>query len=310
MSSATAVLYDHPGPKAKLRNNIITVIFLLILAYIVYYVVDTLNDKGQLTAEKWEPFLTGNMWTQALLPGIWNTLKAAFLSVVIALPIGAIFGIARLSDQAWIRVPAGVVVEFFRAIPVLVLMIFANGVFVAIFGFANALTATVAALVLYNMSVLAEVFRSGILSLPRGQSEASLAIGMSKSQMMTIVLLPQAITAMLPAIVSQLVVILKDTALAGIFIGLEELRRAGAAAASSYKNLVPMYIVIALLYIAMNLALTSLASVLEKRGRRKRGGRRTPMLVETGDGGAGLGPGPNPTHVIVPASNPEDKRNL
>ncbi len=306
MSDATAVLYDYPGPKAKVRNNIITVIFLLILAYILWYVYDTLEGKGQLTAAKWEPFLTGDMWTKALLPGIWTTLKAAFISVIIALPIGAVFGIARLSDQAWIRVPAGVVVEFFRAIPVLVLMIFANAVFVTIFGFASALTATVTALVLYNMSVLAEVFRSGILSLPKGQSEAALAIGMSKGQMMSIILLPQAITAMLPAIVSQLVVILKDTALAGIFIGLEELRRAGGAAASSYKNLVPIYIVVALIYIAMNLALTSLASVLEKRGRRRRGGRQTPMLIET----EAAVPGLAVDATIASAAPPENKKHL
>lgn len=306
MSSTTAVLYDHPGPKAKVRNNIITVIFLLILAYILWYVYDTLNSKGQLTAAKWDPFLTADMWTQALLPGIWTTIKAAFFSVIIALPIGAIFGIARLSDQPWIRVPAGIVVEFFRAIPVLVLMIFANAVFVAIFGFASALTATVTALVLYNMSVLAEVFRSGILSLPQGQSEASLAIGLSKSQMMTIVLLPQAITAMLPAIVSQLVVILKDTALAGIFIGLEELRRAGGAAASSYKNFVPMYIVIALIYIALNLALTSIAGVLEKRGRRRRGGHQAPLLVETGAAVPGMSLDPT---IAVP-DPPTGKKHL
>jgi glutamate transport system permease protein len=273
MSKATAVLYDHPGPKARLRNNVLSAIFLVLLALGVWWIVDTLEGKGQLRAALWEPFLTSQMWTTYLLPGLWNTLKAALFSVVIALPIGALLGIARLSDHAWIRVPAGVVVEFFRAIPVLILMVFAFGFTVTVLDVADPLYAVVIALVLYNGSVLAEVFRAGILSLPRGQSEASLAIGMTKSQMMQIVLLPQALTAMLPAIVSQLVVVLKDTALGGILIGFVELRRVAGTAASFYKNVVPIYIVIAVIYILLNLALTSLASYLENRARRKRAGR-------------------------------------
>ncbi|WP_111765024.1 amino acid ABC transporter permease [Nakamurella deserti] len=273
MSKATAVLYDHPGPRARLRNNVLSAVFLVLLALGVWWVIATLEDKGQLRAALWKPFLTSQMWTTYLLPGLWNTLKAALFSVVIALPIGALLGIARLSDHAWIRVPAGVVVEFFRAIPVLILMVFAFGFTVTVLDVADPLYAVVIALVLYNGSVLAEVFRAGILSLPRGQSEASLAIGMTKSQMMQIVLLPQALTAMLPAIVSQLVVVLKDTALGGILIGFVELRRVAGTAASFYKNVVPIYIVIAVIYILLNLALTSLASYLENRARRKRAGR-------------------------------------
>ncbi len=126
-------------------------------------------------------------------------------------------------------------------------------------------------LVLYNGTVLAEVFRAGVRALPRGQTEASMAIGLRKTQMMTQVLLPQAVTTMLPAMVSQLVVILKDTALGGILVGYAELRRAAGTSASNYKNLLPTYIVIAVVYILLNLLLTSAASVLEKRTRRIRG---------------------------------------
>jgi glutamate transport system permease protein len=296
VSSATAVLYDHPGPKARRRNNVLSALFLVLLALGIWWVISTLEGKGQLRAALWKPFLTSQMWTTYLLPGLWNTLKAAVFSVVIALPIGALLGIARLSDHAWIRVPAGVVVEFFRAIPVLILMVFAFGLTVSALGVADPLYAVVIALVLYNGSVLAEVFRAGILSLPRGQSEAALAIGLTKTQMMQIVLLPQALTAMLPAIVSQLVVVLKDTALGGILIGFVELRRVAGTAASFYKNVVPIYIVIAVIYILLNLALTSLAGYLENRARRKRAGRddrptdpaptveasQAPGLTETG----------------------------
>lgn len=290
MSKATAVLYDHPGPKARIRNNVLSAVFLVLLALALWWIVATLEGKGQLRAALWKPFLTSQMWTTYLLPGLWNTLKAAIFSVVIALPIGALLGIARLSDHRWIRVPAGVIVEFFRAIPVLILMVFAFGFTVSVLDIADPLLAVVIALVLYNGSVLAEVFRAGILSLPKGQSEASLAIGMTKSQMMQIVLLPQALTAMLPAIVSQLVVVLKDTALGGILIGFVELRRVAGTAASFYKNVVPIYIVVAVIYILLNLALTTFAGYLENRARRKRAGR---------DGGA-----PDATQLTEAAQAP------
>ncbi|MEO5833838.1 MAG: amino acid ABC transporter permease [Nakamurella sp.] len=291
MSKATAVLYDYPGPRARLRNNILSGVFLILLGLALWWVIDTLAGKGQLRAALWKPFLTSEMWTTYLLPGLVNTLKAAIFSVVIALPIGALLGIARLSDHAWLRIPAGVIVEFFRAIPVLILMVFAFGFTVSALGVADPLYAVVIALVLYNGSVLAEVFRAGILSLPKGQSEASLAIGLTKSQMMQIVLLPQAFTAMLPAIVSQLVVVLKDTALGGILIGFVELRRVAGTAASFYRNVVPVYIVIAVVYILLNLTLTSLAGYLENRARRKRASRGK------GDGAAPL---PTPATAQAP----------
>ena len=156
----------------------------------LWWVLSTMAEKHQLDGEKWKPFVTDSrIWTTYLLPGLKNTLIAAALSIVIALPIGALFGIARLSDHKWIRVPAAVVVEFFRAIPVLILMIFAasstqRSPTVEIDSVP--LYAIITGLVLYNGSVLAEVVRAGILSLPNGQTEAAKALGMRKTQTMTL----------------------------------------------------------------------------------------------------------------------------
>ena len=272
------VLYDYPGPKAKRVNLIAAIIFGILLALGVWWVLATLNGKGQLDWAKWKPFVQGRTWTTYLLPGLWNTVKAAALSVIIALPFGALLGIARLSDHAWVRWPAGVIVEFFRAIPVLILMLFAFTLWFTWFSSSSPLAGVVIGLVLYNGSVLAEVVRAGILSLPKGQSEAAVAIGLRKSQVMTSILLPQAVTVMLPAVISQLVVVLKDTALGGILVGYVELRRAGATAASAYKNLLPTYVVIALIYIALNLALSFLAGLLERKLRNRGGGSGKPAL--------------------------------
>jgi glutamate transport system permease protein len=184
----TSVLYDAPGPKAKRRNLLFSVVFFVLLALVLWWVWQTMDDKGQLELSLWKPFTTSEAWTTYLLPGLADTLKAAALSIVIALPLGAVFGIARMSDHRWVRIPAGVVVEFFRAIPVLLLMLFANEFYVRSTGIPSddrPLYAVVTGLVLYNASVLAEVVRAGILALPRGQTEAAYAIGLSKGQTMT-----------------------------------------------------------------------------------------------------------------------------
>lgn len=281
MSERATVLYDIPGPRARRLNVILSVAFGVVLAALLWWVLSIVASKNQLTAEKWSPFLEAENWTTYLLPGLWATLQAAAVSVVIALPIGALLGIARLSDHGWVRWPAGIVVEFFRSIPVLILMVFAFQLWFAIFSWSSPFAAVVIALVLYNGSVLAEVVRAGILAVPRGQTEAASAIGLRKSQVMTIILLPQAITSMLPAVVSQLVVIVKDTALGGIFVGYVELRRAAGTSASNYGNLLPTYVVIAVIYILINLALGRLSTYLERK-LSSRGG--TQIVIGGGDG--------------------------
>jgi glutamate transport system permease protein len=273
--STQSVLYDAPGPKAKARNVLYSVIFLALLALVAYFVYAGFNAKGQWAAALWKPFIQGSTWTQFLLPGLVNTLKAAGLAIVLALPIGALFGIGRLSEHKWIRWPANAIVEFFRAIPVLLLMVFAAefyAYYTDIDTDNRPLFAAVTGLVLYNASVLAEVFRAGILSLPKGQQEAASALGLRKTQTMLSVLLPQAVTLMLPAIISQLVVVLKDTALAGqLTINYTELIRTSGGITGNFANTIPTLIVVAIIYIVLNLILSGLASKLEQRlSRRKK----------------------------------------
>ncbi|MFC9164346.1 amino acid ABC transporter permease [Streptomyces fungicidicus] len=282
----TSVLYDAPGPRAKRRNVILSVVFIAALALVLWWVYRTMDDKGQLDWALWKPFTESQAWTTYLLPGLVNTLKAAALAMIIALPLGAVLGIARLSDHRWVRVPAGIVVEFFRAIPVLMLMLFANEIYVRSTDIPSddrPLYAVVTGLVLYNASVLAEIVRAGIVSLPKGQAEAGYAIGLRKSQTMKSILLPQAVTAMLPAIVSQLVVIVKDTALGGALLNFTELLNSRGTLAANYANVVPSFIVVAVIYIVLNFILTSFASWLEKRLRRSKRGTGAVLGAEDVD---------------------------
>ncbi|MBB3075632.1 amino acid ABC transporter permease [Streptomyces violarus] len=295
----SSVLYDAQGPRAKRRNAVLTVVFVVAAAALLWWVFGTLKDKGQLEWALWEPFFSGTeAWSTYIWPGLLNTLKAAALAVIIAMPLGAVLGIARLSDHVWVRVPAAVVVEFFRSIPVLVLMIFGLALFAEYTNVSSddrPLYAVVTGLVLYNASVLAEIVRAGILSLPKGQSEAAQAIGLRKGQLMRLILLPQAVTAMLPAIVSQLVVIVKDTALGGAVLTYSELLSSANTMSGYYgANIIASFTVVAVIFIALNFALTSFASWLERRLRQAKkstgavvGANDAQIAGTTGAGGGG-----------------------
>ncbi|WP_250001635.1 ABC transporter permease subunit [Actinoplanes sp. M2I2] len=294
--STDAVLYDHPGPKAKARNLVLTIVFGIALLGLLYWIYSRFDEEGQWAGSLWKPFTEGSTWTDYILPGLKGTLQAAAVAMVLSLAFGIIFAVGRLSDHWWVRVPAGVVVEFFRAVPLLLLMFF-------IFFGVPFLTeqpmsifwAVVIGLTLYNGSVLAEAFRAGVYSVPRGQSEAAYAIGMRKGQVMTHILIPQAARAMLPVIVSQLVVLVKDTAL-GYIISYSELIQLGVNNLSAnYGNVLQAAIVAAVIYIVVNTILTTFAGWLSRRTRRKgrapraAGATTQQATIEPGLGGGGGG---------------------
>ncbi|MEU7902066.1 amino acid ABC transporter permease [Actinoplanes sp. NPDC049118] len=290
--STDAVLYDHPGPRAKIRNAALTVVFGIGLLALLYWVYLKFDEKGQWAAALWKPFTEASTWTDYLLPGLSATLRAAAVAMVLSLIFGLVFSVGRLSDHRWLSVPAGMVVEFFRAVPLLLLMFFIfYGVPFITESPMPPFWAVVAGLTLYNGSVLAEAFRAGIKSVPRGQSEAAYAIGMRKGQVMSEILMPQAARAMLPVIVSQLVVLVKDTAL-GYIIGYPELLQSVNNLAANFGNIVAAAIVAAIIYIAVNATLTAFAGWLERRTRRQgkapkaTGGSVLAAAAETG-GAAG-----------------------
>ncbi|MER8038660.1 amino acid ABC transporter permease [Streptomyces hydrogenans] len=259
-----SALYDVPGPQARRRHLLYgvasTVVILGIAAWILYLLFDT----DQFTAVKWRPFLYEGI-QELLLEGLGNTLKAFALAAVFSLALGAVLATGRLSDHRPVRWIATLLVEFFRAMPVLVMIFF---IFVALK--VQPLPALVAGLTLYNGSVLAEVFRTGVHAVPRGQGEAAYALGMRKTQVMTWVLVPQAVRAMLPAIISQLVVALKDTSL-GYLITYEEFLHAGKLIASNLDYdlpFIPVVLVISPIYIGMCMLLSWFATWVARRERR------------------------------------------
>lgn len=264
-----SVLYDAPGPRAIARNRILGVVTVVVVAAILGWVIWRFAESGQFTAEKWEIFSYGTIWMQ-FLEATGRTLAAFAAAAVGALVLGFVLAIGRLSEHAWIRIPVGVVVELLRAVPVLVFMMLLYYGLPVIGVKMPTYWAVVVALVAYNGSVLAEVIRGGVESLPRGQREAGYAIGLRKAGVLRLVLLPQAIRAMLPVIIAQLVVTLKDTAL-GFIITYPELlflvKQLGSQAPYG-SPLIPSAIVGGAIYVVLCLALSYIAFLAERATRR------------------------------------------
>ncbi len=269
--SAQAVLFDAPGPKARRRHFLLTIVGAVIIAGVLGLVLYQLGVTGQLDADKWTPFLTASAWTNYLIPGLIGTFTAAILSVVLAGLLGLALGIGRLSQVRWVRWVSGTIVEFFRAVPVLIMMIFLFYALQALRWFrfdVNPLLAVVIALTLYNGSVIAELVRSGVNSLPKGQGEAGLSIGLTAGQTLRAIQMPQALVAMLPALIGQLVVVVKDSAL-GYQITYGELLNWSKTLGSAFANTVPAYLVAAAIFILINWSLTRFASWVERRLRQR-----------------------------------------
>ncbi|WP_432836336.1 amino acid ABC transporter permease [Dactylosporangium sp. CA-092794] len=285
----TNVLYDLPGPRARLRYRLIGVVSGLAIVALLAYIVWRFYETGQFDAVKWEQFEYTEIQKQ-LLDGYLTTLRAAGTAAVLALVFGALLATGRLSDHAVFRAPATLVVELFRAIPLLVLIFFAYYGPIQLNYKVGPFWPLVVGLTLYNGAVLAEIFRAGILAVAKGQSEAAYALGLRKTQAMTSILLPQAVRAMLPAIVSQVVVLLKDTAL-GFIIQLPELLYVGKQIGGRLPfglPYVPSYLVVAAIYITTCGLLSWFAFWLQKRltggPRRRTTAKEVPLTTEMGAG--------------------------
>lgn len=264
MSAPTQVLFDEPGPKARRNNIILSIVSAIVLAGLVAFVIWKFADAGQLDSAKWYPFTFAQIQL-VLLKGMGATLKVAVVASVLALVVGVVFALLRLSSKKAISVPGTVVLEFFRGVPVL-LLIFA--MFLIFGNTIGAFWSVVIGLTLYNGMVLAEIIRAGILAVPKGQREAAMAIGLRPGQVMSLVLMPQALRAMMPTIIAQIVVLLKDSAL-GFIVTYQDLLYQVNLIGREYNNLLPTFLVGAVLFIIINMIVAGIARWLEKRLQRK-----------------------------------------
>jgi len=277
MSTSTTVLADDLGPRGKRNVLIASIVAALAIVALLVVALQRLNDTGQLDRIKWEP-LTQWPVQKFLLLGLVTTLKVAAVSMVLAMLIGALMALGRLAKNGPTRWLAGIYVELFSALPLLLLILFS---FIALprYGLAfDPFWYLVMGLVLYNSAMLAEVFRAGILSLDRGQSEAAMSLGMTYWQSMLLVVIPQAARRMIPSIVSQLVVLMKDTSL-GFVIAVEELLRRGRSTGEFFVNPLQTLVVVALMYLIVSVSLSRFAIYLGNRQRRKPRAASPPIVM-------------------------------
>lgn len=285
------VLYDEPGPRARRRIRIGTIVGSVVILALVALAVRQLAQRDQFSMDKWGPLISpanenfAAVW-RVIGEGLVNTVQAAILAMLFSVVIGTIIAIGRLSLGKTGRIPLIGLVEFLRGVPVVVSIYFTSRVlpdFVDTSDWIGGeqLWFLVIGLTLYNSVIFAEIVRAGVLSLPGGQREAALAIGLTNGQTMRTVLLPQAFRTMLPAIISQLVVVLKDTSLIAVVGNYEELLGAGERLYVILANPIQMFTVIALIYILINYALSRFAQFLENRLSRASGSAAAKIEQET-----------------------------
>lgn len=260
------MLYDEPGPRGRRRILIGSIVGGALVLAVAAVVVGRLSDAGQFRREFWEPFTRAGV-QRILFNGLLATLRAAGVSLVLALALGVLLAAARLSERRWLRAAARVFVDVFRGLPLLLLVFFAflglprAGIEIGPFG------ALVLALSVYNGAVISELVRAGVNAVPAGEVEAALSLGLARRTVFRLIQLPQAVRSMLPSIISQLVVLLKDTSL-GFIVAYEELLRSGRLIYTNIGNVIPTAIVVASIYIVVNMTLGGLATLVERRQRR------------------------------------------
>jgi len=269
----TRALTDAMGPRGRRRAAVASVVTAAAIAGLIALAIVRVVDRGQLDWDRWRVVLLWGGFSQ-LLDGLGVTLEAAAVSIVLAMAVGVLMAAGRLAPFRPVRWLAGAYVELFRAIPIL-LMIIAAYLILPVYGLGlSQFWSLVLALTVYNGAVLGEIFRAGVLSLERGQAEAARAVGLSGPQTAWSVVLPQAARRMAPVIVSQLVTMLKDTTL-GTAIGMQDLLARGTQLGGS-RSILQALVVVAVMYMLVNLALSRLARYLEVRQRRRyRAGRIT-----------------------------------
>lgn len=278
--SVPIVLFDVPGPRARRLSLVSSIIAGVLILLGLGWIALTLaapRESGGITLpgyfdpSRWDILADPEVWSFIFFQGVLGTLRAALTAAVFALILGVIFSLLRSSEIAWIRIPTAVVLEFLRGMPVLLMMLF-----ILLVMSTDPFWAVVAALSLYNGALIGEALRAGLASLPRGQREAGLSLGMRPLQSKMLVEFPQAFRQMLPIIVAQLVVLLKDTSL-GYIVGYTELLRVTMNnLASFYGNryLFTFFVITLVLYLAMNLSLSWFARWLSKRTASKSSGKR------------------------------------
>ena len=266
--TARDMLYEEPGPKAKLRIRVVTGISLAAIAALAVVVIRQFYITGQLDPKYWSFFARATTWT-FLGKGLLGTLEAAIMAGILAFTAGFLLMLGRISR---FRILCGIctaLIEFTRGVPTL-LFIYFFFLVVPQFGIQmSAFWKISIPVAISACGVVAEVLRSGVNAVPKGQTEAALSLGMRDGSVFLKVVFPQAIRYVIPALIAELVIVVKDTTFAYV-VNFPDLMQNAKVLISNYDALLSVYLVVAVIYILINYLLNRLSDTVAARQRRKK----------------------------------------
>lgn len=262
-SGAVAYLYETPGPRTKRLINIFTAISVVILAAIVTAVIYRFYSKGQFAGKYWSFFLRFTTW-KFLISGLFGTIKASVFAGVIAFFAGMLLVIGRLSRYKALNALSIAVIEFTRGVPTLLFIYFFFLVVPQLGINMPPILKIVLPVSISAAGVVAEVLRTGINAVPKGQREAALSLGMGEFTAFIGIVFPQGFKIVIPSLISEIVIVIKDTTYAYV-VNYPDLMQNSKVLISNYDAMLSVYLVTAVIYILINYLINRISEHAAKK---------------------------------------------
>ena len=259
-------LYEAPGPRTRRRVAAFTALAALALAALLGFVVRQFARTGQLEARYWNFFLRWSTW-RFLGVGLLSTLRAALTAAVIAIGLGFVLMRCKLRGRRVLRWLAVALIEFTRGVPTLLLIYFFFLVLPQMGVQLGAFWRITLPCAISASGIIAEAMRSGVNAVPKGQSEAGYSLGLSERRVFYQIVFPQAIRFVIPSLISELVIVLKDTTFAYV-VSYADMMQNARVLITNHDALLSIYLVVAVIYILINYGLNKLSDTLARRMNR------------------------------------------
>lgn len=265
------VLYEAPGAGTRKKIAVATAVSLLLLALLLGLVIRQFAIAGQLDRKYWFFFARGTTWS-FLGKGLLGTVEVAVVSGILAFAAGFFLMVGRISRSRISRALCTGIIEFTRGVPTLLFVYFFFLVAPQLGIRLHAFWKITLPVSISACGVVAEVLRSGVNAVPKGQREAALSLGMREGSVFLKIIFPQAFRVVIPALLSELVIVLKDTTFAYV-INFPDLMQNASVLISNYDAMLSVYLLIAVIYCIINYLLNKAAEAVAVRGKEKGGAK-------------------------------------
>lgn len=252
-------LYEPPGPKSRKVIGIATAVSLAVLAVLVVLIIRQFYITGQLNARYWSFFGRATTW-KFLGKGLLGTLEAAALAGIVTFAAGVCMMLGRISKYKAVRGISTAFIEFTRGVPTLLFIYFFFLVAPQLGWKLSALWKIAAPVAISASGVVAEVLRSGVNAVPKGQREAALSLGMRDGTVFFKIVFPQALRYVVPALIAELVIVVKDTTFAYV-VNFPDLMQNAKVLISNYDAMLSVYLLVACIYILINYLINKISDL-------------------------------------------------